>query len=153
MSVWYRVLEEIQDVLIQNKVARIVEMGALNPNDFDFTLSKKSQLKDGIFIYRDREYNENVQNMHNSKEGTVTVYLECWVRNDNPNPRCGYKDLSELEDKVEKVLRQYVLDRVNDEDSSFALLDIESLETIGDADSKRPLVGSRKNLKISYAKK
>lgn len=150
MAVWCTVLTELQSFLVENKVAKIIECGAMLPDDYNFSIDKNG-LQGGIFLIRDREYNQEIKNMHGGRQGLITIFAENWVRSDDVNPLVGYNLLSAQEDRFQQCLKDWVVNRINNESETFSIIDAEIEEVIGDADSKRPLVGSRTTIKITYS--
>ena len=49
MAVWCTVLTELQSFLVENKVAKIIECGAMLPDDYDFSIDKNG-MQGGIFL-------------------------------------------------------------------------------------------------------
>ena len=136
MQVWINILKDLQAKLILNKTAKIIKCGALSPDDFDLSIDENN-LQGAIFLIRDREYKQEVKNMHNDKQGIVSFFVENWIRCDDTDPLKGYEILAEQENSFFTSLDEYILNHLSND---FCILDCNIEETIGDADSKRPLV-------------
>lgn len=120
-----------------------VQCGAFDPDD------NLSLQHGAIYLVRDREYNENI---HNGGDGLMSFWAFCWVRSDTTEPLDGYKLLGELEDLFTAVFKEWVYN-VAAATVGADVMNADIEETIGDADSHRPLLGSRKTIKLTWSKR
>jgi len=149
--VWYDLIKSLYDYLLLQSVARHVACGALEPGDVDLS-ADANNLSGAIFLIRDREYDEQI---HHGGEGVVTFYVENWVRSDNPDPLDGYTALSVQENKFRETLTAwfYAQQKIDTNTVNADLINLEIDETIGDADSRRPILGSRTTIRVSWSRR
>lgn len=139
MIMWFELLKRIQDVLMTCKVSAPVQLGAVIPQAAVDEIGK-------IMLVRGSETvnDESIEN-----ELLVTIYLEAWVRNDDPDLSVGYARISELEGQIDialKKMRQAV-GSLNEDicvlNSNYQILDLKVKQKTGDLDALRPLLGSQ----------
>ena len=97
-----------------------------------------------IFIQRDRERpvsDDLVQDM------CVQVSVDTWVKSGVSYLEKGYRALAHLEGALMDTLRRYEKETTYITDG-VQLMRVRIIETGGDGDSVRPLVGSRTSLEI-----
>ena len=82
-------------------------------------------------------------------------FVENWVRCDDPDPIDGYKMLSDQEDAFRAALHDWFYAQQVDEtnDVNADLMNLEIDDVIGDADSRRPILGSRTTIRITWSKR
>ena len=80
MIMWFDLLKRIQDVLIACKISSPVQLGAVIPQHANVDEIGKIMLVRGSETVND----ESIEN-----ELLVTIYLEAWVRNDDPDLSAG----------------------------------------------------------------
>ena len=146
MAVWYDVIislrEHIRAAAGMESVK--VEAGALDP---------QSHLKDAgaglVLVYRDREPDEK---LFKGGEGIIEIKIECWTRSNDKDPAVGYGLLSALEDKLTAALASWAT-TAGPATTGADIIHVEVDETIGDGDVKRPLIGSRKAVRVEWSKR
>lgn len=146
MAAWCDILISLRDFLVADGTlsGKTIKAGALDPDDFNSAISSGL-----IFVYRDREYDES---LHNGGEGLITLCVECWTRDDSVDPAAGYAKLAALEDLFTTALDTWV--RTLDVSLlGTDVLNASVIESIGDTDSKRPVIGSRKTIKITWSQR
>ena len=138
MIMWFELLRRIQDVLMTCKVSSPVQLGAVIPQHADIG---KIMLVRGSETVND----ESIEN-----ELLVTIYLEAWVRNDDPDLSVGYARISELEGQIDAALKQMrqAVGSLNEDicvlnGSNYQILDLKVKQKTGDLDALRPLIGSQ----------
>lgn len=141
MIMWFELLERIQDVLTACKVSGPVQFGAVMPQYADVDEIGKIMLIRGSEMAND----ESAEN-----ELLVTIYLEAWVRNDDPDLSVGYARISELEGQIDAALKQMrqAVGSLNEDicvlnDSNYQILDLKVKQKAGDLDALRPFLGSQ----------
>lgn len=149
--VWYDIIKSLYDYLKAIAPTRHISCGALEPGDVDLSADANG-LSGAIFLIRDREYDEKI---HHGGEGVVTFYVENWVRSDNPDPLDGYTALSAQEASFREALTTwfYAQQQVDTNTVNADLINLEIDETIGDADSRRPILGSRTTVQVTWSKR
>ncbi len=150
MAVWYVIIDELRTYLRTQPTpaARHIEGGALDPENLDLSADANG-LTGAIFLIRDREI---VESIHKGGEGVAIFYAENWIRSDNPDPLVGYAALSIQEDAFKKALTAWVYGKAT-ATGSYDLTNLEIDETIGDADSRRPYLGSRTTVRVTWSKR
>ena len=145
MAVWYDILIHLRDYLRNTPdiPAAIIEAGALSPEDIN--LAKGG----AIFLIRDHEPNEV---LYQGGEGYVVFFAENWIRDDSPDPALGYDKLSKQEDAFKAALTKWLY-TVDSHALGADIQHIEIEETMGDADSHRPLLGSRAVIRVQWSKR
>lgn len=159
---WYDILKSLRDYLValpttagegvtMLRPARYIEGGALSPDDMDLSADADG-LTGAIFLIRDREPDEKI---HHGGEGVVVFFVENWVRCDDPDPIDGYKVLSDQENAFRAALNAWFYSQQADEtnDVNADLMNLEIDDVIGDADSRRPILGSRTTIRITWSKR
>lgn len=141
MIMWFELLKRIQDVLMACKVSAPVQLGAVIPQHADVDEIGKIMLVRGSEMAND----ESAEN-----ELLVTIYLEAWVRNDDPDLSVGYARISELEEQIDTALKQMrqAVGSLNEDicvlnGSNYQILDLKVKQKTGDLDALRPLLGSQ----------
>lgn len=160
--VWYDLIKSLHGYLVALpttanegvtllRPARHIEGGALEPDDLDLSADAKG-LSGAIFIIRDRETEEKI---HHGGEGVAVFFVENWVRCDNPDPIDGYEALSTQEDAFRAALSAWFYSQqvITTNDVNADLINLEVDEVIGDADSRRPILGSRTTIRITWSKR
>lgn len=147
MAVWYDVLISLRDFLIaQPSLSGVtVKLGAINPNN----MIKEVTEGGAIFIARDREVKEK---LIKGGDGVIEIMVFCYERSDDKDPADGYQKLSALEDGFNSALTQWahtVTAGTLGADIIYAEVD----ETMGDLDAMRPLIGSKKTVRIEWSKR
>lgn len=145
MAVWYEVIAQLRDFIRAAAIVKFVEGGALNPEDFN--LAAENGKTGAIFLIRDREVGESL--LKNSG-GQMVFFVENWVYSDDVDPLEGYRVLAAQEAAFKKLLRNWVYERAA-QNSGFDILDVSLEETIGDADSRRPYLGSRMSVELQWS--
>lgn len=151
MSVWYEVIKDLRSYLrgLPTPPARHIEGGALDAETLDLTADTNG-LTGAIFLIRDKEPDESI---HKGGEGVVMLFAENWVRSDDPDPITGYELLSKQEDAFKAALTTWCEQRPTAIRDVYDIIDVEIDETIGDADSRRPFLGSRTIIKVIWSKR
>ena len=141
MTMWFELLKRLNDVLTSHKVSAPVQLGAVIPQHADIDEIGK------IMLVRGSE-TANDESMEN--ELLVTIYLEAWVRNDDPDLAVGYAQISELEGQIDVALKnmRQAVGSLNESvcvlsDSNYQILDFKVKQKTGDLDALRPLLGSQ----------
>ena len=141
MIMWFELLKRIQDVLMTCKVSAPVQLGAVIPQHATVDEIGKIMLVRGAETVND----ESIEN-----ELLVTIYLEAWVRNDDPDLSVGYARISELEGQIDAALKQMrqAVGSLNEDicvlnSSNYQILDLKVKQKTGDLDALRPLLGSQ----------
>jgi len=146
MAVWYSLIISLRDFLrSQTSLDGIkIDAGALNPQDY-----LKDVQTGAIFVMRDREGKEK---LYKGGEGEASFFVECWTRSNDKDPAVGYGLLSDLEDKFTTALTAWAT--LSGPPLTVAdTIEIDVEETLGDADMKRPLLGSRKAIRVVWSKR
>lgn len=159
---WYDILKSLRDYLVGLpttasegvtllRPARHIEGGALNPDDLDLSADANG-LTGAIFLIRDREPDEKI---HHGGEGVAVLFVENWVRCDEPDPIDGYAMLSDQESAFCAALNAWFYSQQvsTTNDVNADLINLEIDEVIGDADSRRPILGSRTTIRITWSKR
>lgn len=142
--VWYKILAALKAHLVAAQVAQIVELGAINPENLDLAPDEDGRYG-AVFLVRGRETEEE---LFNGGQGVAYFYIENWVRSDDPDPADGYRLLVEQEARCkEELVEFFAEDAVPGVELVYASLE----ETIGDADSVRPRIGSRMTVKVQWS--
>lgn len=85
---------------------------------------------------------------YNGSEGSATLLLEAWARDDSPDLMLGYKKLSEFESKIEEILIKWHLD------GTLAFVTyMEISDSAGDGESYRPNIGSQTIVTVKWSKR
>lgn len=137
---WFKVLESLRDYLRTADIADQVYIGGYKPSD----VRPNENGKGLIFIQRDRERpasDDLVQDMR------VQVSVDTWVKSSVSYLEKGYRALAHLEGALMAALRRYEKETTYIADG-VQLMRVRIIETGGDGDSVRPLVGSRTSLEI-----
>ena len=137
---WFKVLESLRDYLCAADIADQVYIGGYKPSD----VRPDENGKGLIFIQRDRERpagDDLVQDMR------VQISVDTWVQSSSKDPTKGYEAIARLEGALMDALRRYEQETVYIADR-VQLMGVRIVETGGDGDSVRPLVGSRTSLEI-----
>jgi len=150
MAVWYDLIKHLRDYLRSQtpRLAKYIEAGALDPDSLDLTPGDDG-IGGAILIIRDREPDEK---LFKGGEGTVIFFAENWIRCDDPDPLVGYQLLSDQEDRFKTALTAWAL-QTGPETVGADVLNVEIEETIGDADSRRPTLGSRTTIRVTWSKR
>ena len=137
---WLKVLKSLRDYLHAADIADQVILGGYKPSD----VRPDENGKGLIFIQRDRERpagDDLVQDMR------VQISVDAWVQSSSKDPTKGYEAIARLEGALMDALRRYEQETVYIADR-VQLMRVRIVETGGDGDSVRPLVGSRTSLEI-----
>ena len=137
---WLKVLESLRDYLRAADIADQVYIGGYKPSD----VRPDENGKGLIFIQRDRERpagDDLVQDMR------VQISVDAWVQSSSKDLTKGYEAIARLEGALMDALRRYEQETVYIADR-VQLMRVRIVETGGDGDSVRPLVGSRTSLEI-----
>lgn len=137
---WFKVLESLRDYLRTADIADQVYIGGYKPSD----VRPNENGKGLIFIQRDRERpasDDLVQDMR------VQVSVDTWVKSSVSYLEKGYRALAHLEGALMAALRRYEKETTYIADG-VQLMRVRIIETGGDGDSVRPLVGSRTSIEI-----
>lgn len=142
--VWYKILAALKAHLAAEQVAQIVELGAINPENLDLVPDEDGRYG-AVFLVRGKETEEE---LFNGGEGTAYFYAENWVRSDDPDPADGYRLLADQEMRCKDAIAAFfAANLVLGVDLVYANIE----ETVGDADSVRPRVGSRMTVKVQWS--
>lgn len=137
---WLKVLKSLRDYLHAADIADQVILGGYKPSD----VRPDENGKGLIFIQRDRERpagDDLVQDMR------VQISVDTWVQSSSKDLTKGYEAIARLEGALMDALRRYEQETVYIADR-VQLMRVRIVETGGDGDSVRPLVGSRTSLEI-----
>lgn len=147
MAVWYDALISLRDFLIAQPALTgvTVKLGAINPNN----MIKEVTEGGAIFLARDRETKEK---LIKGGDGTVEIMAFCYERSDEKDPADGYQKLSALEDAFNTALTQWA-HTVESSILGADIIYVEIDETMGDLDAMRPLIGSKKAVRIEWSKR
>lgn len=167
--VWYKILAALKAHLAAAQVAQIIELGAINPENLDLEPGVDGRYG-AVFLVRGRETEEE---LFNGGEGTAYFYAENWVRSDDPDPADGYRLLAAQEARCKAAMAEFFA--MNDPVPDVEVFTVRELppngvevyavgkagpidivytsleETVGDADSVRPRVGSRMTVKVQWS--
>lgn len=140
--IWYEVLKYLRTYIQQNTNAEDVIFGAMRPQMLGLTNTSHGK----VLLVRGTESEVNGDGL--SVGNTVTVYLECWVRNDAQEMESGYQQLAQLEEQVDAALLAIKQESgIITEDIQLMALTVKSKS--GDLDSMRPLIGSQYEIAIT----
>lgn len=117
-----------------------VEAGSKDPDNYDLAD------KGALFLVRDRESVESIANT----KGTVSLYAEIYTRDDSPDGMHGYVKLADLESVFNKILLEWLYS-ASKNTAGIDVIDLRISDVIGDADSLRPILGSRSTVKIIWS--
>ena len=137
---WLKVLESLREHLRAAKIADDVILGGYNPRN----VRPNPKGKGLIYLMRDRERPSNTDLVPDT---SIQISLDTWVQSDNENLTVGYEALARLENAVMEALREYE-ETVTWVTDGVQLMRVRIIETGGDGDSVRPLVGSRTSIEI-----
>lgn len=129
--VWYDMLTYVEKALADAGLGR-VKYGALDPRT-------QGVDKDGIlFLIRGQEADDGDNDLIENVK--VTFYLECWVRDDDPDFKHAYQLLAEKEAKVDEVLASIKREAgmIGEQEQ---LMDLVVEQKTGDMGTLRPLCG------------
>lgn len=139
---WLDLIDYVAKALRDARAAKTVTIGGINPAQMEVD-------ERGAIILMRGEEEPGDENVVNGL--SVTLFLEAWVREDDPDVRNGYVRLSALEAHIDEVFTQIRTDvgalenvMINDR---YQLVDIRVTGRVGDADSLRPLLGSQYTIK------
>lgn len=139
---WLDLIDYVAKALRDARAAKTVTIGGINPAQMEVD-------ERGVIILMRGEEEPGDENVVNGL--SVTLFLEAWVREDDPDVRNGYVRLSALEAHIDEVFTQIRTDvgalenaMINDR---YQLVDIRVTGRVGDADSLRPLLGSQYTIK------
>lgn len=139
---WYEVLKYIQSRMNQETNAEAVLFGAVKPQ----MLGLKPDAPGKLLLIRGSERDTQDDGLSEQKE--ITVYLECWIRDDEQDMCSGYRRLAELEEQVDTALLEIkkesgvIVDQLQ-------LMDLEVKSKSGDLDTMRPLIGSQYEIAVT----
>lgn len=142
---WYKIIAALKEYLAVAQVARVVEVGALDPESLDLAPSEDGRYG-AVFLVRGKEEEEE---LFHGGEGTAYFYAENWVRSDDPDPAEGYRLLAEQEARCKEAMAAFFI--TGEPTPGVDLVYASLKETIGDADSVRPRVGSRMTVKVQWS--
>lgn len=150
MAVWYDLIKNLRDYLraLTTPPARHIEGGAIDPNGIDLS-ADATGTSGAIFLIRDREPDETI---YHGGEGVAVFFVENWIRCDDPDPLVGYQALSDQEDAFKAALATW-RQQAGPETVGADVMEVEIEETIGDADSRRPTLGSRTTIRVTWSKR
>lgn len=139
---WLDLIDYVAKAFKDARVAKSIIIGGINPTQTE------PDEKGVIILMRGEEEPSNERIVNGL---SVTLFLEAWVREDDPDVQKGYVRLSALEERIDEVLTQIRTDvgtlentMINDK---YQLVDIRVTERVGDSDSLRPLLGSQYTIK------
>ena len=136
--VWLEIIKELQSALMD--VAPHIVVGALEPADY---------ANDGVlFIIRDGESISTLKSLHEDMQGKIDLLIENWVRDDSTDIYNGYGKLAQQEQGTIDAIKSWLIER---DATNFSILTCNIDEIISDGDAKRPLVGSRMSLSLTYS--
>lgn len=140
--IWYEVLKYIENRIKQNTNAEDVILGAMRPQMLGLTNVSPGK----VLLIRGAETEEYGDGL--PIQQTVTVYLECWVRNDDPATESGYLQLSRLEEQVDAALLAIK------KESGFITGEVQLMDLVvksksGDLDTMRPLIGAQYEIAVT----
>lgn len=142
--VWYKILRALERQLVELQIAQTIELGAINPENLDLEPGADGRYG-AVFLIRGRETEEE---LFNGGQGVSYFYVENWVRSDDPNPADGYRLLADQEMRCKDAMAAFfAANLVLGVDLVYANIE----ETVGDADSVRPRVGSRMTVKVQWS--
>lgn len=84
---------------------------------------------------------------HKQSSGTISLWIECWARNDSKNPMDAYKALYDLEKKFLEAFADWT--RTVGKDLGVAAK-ITIPHFVGDGERQRPLCGSQATIIINW---
>lgn len=138
--IWLKVLESLREHLRAAKIADDVILGGYKPSD----VRPNEDGKGLIFLQRDRERPVNDDLVQDTR---VQVSVDTWVKSSASYLEKGYRALARLEGALMDALRRYEKETTYIADD-VQLMRVRIIETGGDGDSVRPLVGSRTTIEI-----
>lgn len=139
--IWYEVLNYLRTHIQQNTNAEDVIFGAMRPQMLGLTNISPGK----VLLIRGTETEVNGDGL--PVENTVTVYLECWVRNDEQEMESGYQQLARLEEQIDAALLA-IKKESGMISGNIQLMDLIVRSKSGDLDSMRPLIGSQYEIAI-----
>jgi len=147
MAVWYDVLINLGSYFRAHAALSgvAVKVGAFNPNN----MLKETAAGGVICLVRDHEGREK---LYKGGEGVIDIMAFCHSRSDNPDPAVGYKKISDLEDGLVAAVTDW-MHNVKPIDVGADITYVEIDETMGDLDCQRPLISSRKIIRIEWSKR
>lgn len=136
-TIWLMVLDYVQDELETSLGPEvIVQQGRRNAKS---VLLEKDTDR-AVFLVRGSETDRN--NGIQSDRTSVTFFVECWAREDDPNASRVYVKISGLEYKVNEILKR--IKRVSGMiETDFQLMDLNVVDRRGDNGSQRPFFGTQ----------
>jgi hypothetical protein len=90
---------------------------------------------------------EDAQNLYRTNKGAFTVWVDCWIRNNDKDPSAGYDTLHVLQENISTVIVRWS-DAVLEDLNFFVNLELHGI--VSDGDNNRPLCGSRMILKMNW---
>ena len=141
--IWYDLIDDLKTFLLALPSLAGVSVYAGRP----------AALKEypTILLLRDRDLDMSAYTVGlvGGPKGVVELFVETWVREDDADPETGYSALAAIEDKVVAGIQSWALSVGS---RLGADIEIEIPEIIGDADSYRPDLGSRLQLRVEWSK-
>lgn len=98
-----------------------------------------------IYVLRNMETDID---FHQRSKGTVSLWIECWVRNDSKVPIDAYESLSQLETMFLEAFPDWTKQVGTDLGKIATKITIPHF--VGDADRLRPLCGSQASILINW---
>lgn len=143
VTVWHMIIQNLIEFIQSHpeNTFTYVEAGSKDPDNYDLAN------KGALFLVRDRE---SVESIANNTKGTVSLYGEIYTRDDSPDGMQGYAKLADLEAAFNKILLEWLYS-VSKNTAGIDVIDLRISDVIGDADSLRPILGSRSTVKIIWS--
>ncbi len=92
---------------------------------------------------------ENGFSLFNNTKGELSLWLDLWIRNDDKDPSAAYDALADLMDRVCTVLVRW--SNTLQRDLGYVTT-IDVKDAVSDAETNRPLAGTRMILFIEWRK-
>lgn len=136
--IWWLFIKHLRDYAkLQPELQGVdIRAGAKKPKDPFPCLEIIWDSEDGFSLF-------------NNTKGELSLWLDLWIRNDNKDPSAAYNDLADLMERVCTVLLRW--SNILQNDLGFSTK-IDIKDAISDAETNRPLAGTRMILHIEWRK-
>ncbi|HML33853.1 hypothetical protein [Sporomusa sphaeroides] len=133
---WWLLIKHLRDFSqLQPELNGVdVRAGAKKPKDPYPCMEIIWDSEDGFSLYK-------------TEKGELNLWIDLWIRNDNKDPSAAYEVMADLMERVCTVLVRWS-DALLKERKISTNIDVK--DAISDAETNRPLIGTRMVIKIDW---
>lgn len=133
---WWLLIKHLRDYAkIQPELTGVdIRAGAKKPKDPYPCMEIIWDSEDGFSLYR-------------NNKGELNLWVDLWIRNNDKDPSAAYEVLADLMERVCTVLVRWSDDLLEELEISA---DIQVKDAISDAESNRPLAGTRMVINVKW---